>query len=166
MAKRFLFKLLSAGIVLFALVLYLLVQFDVVNIPVTYNIGIFFLILMAGFGALYLITGILTRSRVNLYIAGVLLAGTWIYLSIEFFNLDSIIIIVGSLALLAAMYFLAVLLNGGTTATTADNDKIGYKNFEQRQKEKEKEEEKEEKQLEKDKKSGKVEDIKIKSFKD
>ena len=132
MAKRFLFKLLSAGIVLFALVLYLLVQFDVVTLPVTYKIGIFFLILMAGFGALNLLSGILRRNKANLYASGIFLVGTWIYLCIEFFNLDSIIIIVGSLALLVAMYFLAVLVTGGSTAITADNEKVGYKNFKER----------------------------------
>jgi len=167
MAKRFLFKLLSAAIVLFALVLYLLVEFDVIkNLPVTYNIGIFFLILMAGFGALNLVSGILRASRSNLYAAGVLLTGVWIYISIEFMTIKTTVIVVGSIAIVVAMYFLAVLMTGGVTKNTADNEKVGYKNFEKRQEEKAKEEEEQKKILEKDMKKGKVEEIKIKSFKD
>lgn len=170
MSKRFLYSLLSGLIVLAGLVLWILAEYNVIVMPekITFDFGIFILVELIGFGALNLLSGILRRNQLQLYLSGVLLVGAWIYVALQLFPETPkwYIIVIVSVALMVAMYVIGIFFKGGVSATTADNAKIGYKNYEQRQKAKERQQEKDEKEYNKAVKKGEIEEPKIKSFKD
>lgn len=157
MTKRFIYRVLTAAVVLISLIFYLLIEFKALKLGIKYNFGFFLFLLSVGLGTLNITFGILQVSRINFLAAAFLLSFSYIYLNAEFFKLKIFVTVAVCAALFAASHFIFMLLSGGAYKYDGDNEKEGYKDYKTRLAEK---------NLNKQKQEEKTEETKIKSFKD
>lgn len=164
MKKRIVYASLAGAIVLAALVVFLLNTLDVFHIDVRADLGLFFLILMGGFGVLNLVWGLLNKSIYYVFSSALLLAGAFIYIALEWTGLAWYVIVVVSLCILILVGILSFLCIRWKAADEGANDAPEYKNYEQRKAEGAEERER---QIAREKKiaSGEDEEFQIKSFK-
>ena len=148
MSKNFLSKLLVGLIILAAPVLWLLS----LVIPETFgwfNLSYAVAMVSAGIGLLLIIRGVFKKDnalfkKANIWLGVVLLVVTLLSIASAIaLPKNWIVPIICVLAALAVV--LGIIGTGGKKWDTAENEKVGYKNYHQRKAEEEKQKEKEEK---------------------
>lgn len=141
MAKKLFYKALSVLILIAALTLYIL-QFILHETFGIFDIKVSLLILAGGWGIVSLIKAIASKVNLYLIIAAVLITGAAILSDIifDFLPIDAqknwLYIPIG-IGLLLVFLFIRYLFNIRKW-DAGDNEKLGYKNFRERQAEKEK----------------------------
>lgn len=163
MKKRVVYASLSAVIFAAALVVFLLVSLDAWKTSAG-GLGLFFFVLMSGFGVLNLAWGLTTKSVYFVMSSALLLMGTFIYCGIEWAGLAWYVIVIVSVVILVLVGLLSFVVVRWASQTEGRNDAPDYKNYEQRKEETAVERAN---QIEREKKiaAGEDEEFKIKSFK-
>ena len=138
MKKKVIYAGISAAILVTALVLLILDALNVFSVGMA-DLGLFFLVLMAGFGVLNLAFGLWQRNAYYVFSSALLLAGTFVYCAIEWIPIRWYVIVAIAAVILVLVAILAFLVLRWASPTEGANDSPNYKPYAQRQEEKQEE---------------------------
>ncbi len=162
MKKKVIYAGISAVILVTALVLLILGALNVFSVGMA-DLGLFFLVLMLGFGALNLAFGLWQKNAYYIFSSALLLAGAFVYCAIEWIPIRWYIIVVIAAVILILIAILAFLVLRWASPIEGANDAPTYKNYAEKQEEKQAETERkiaEEQAIIR----GEVKEFQIKSF--
>ena len=162
MKKKVIYAGISAVILVTALVLLILGALNVFSVGMA-DLGLFFLVLMAGFGVLNLAFGLWQKNAYYVFSSALLLAGAFVYCAIEWIPIRWYVIIAIACVILVLIAILAFLVLRWASPVEGANDAPDYKSYKDRQEERQAETEKkiaEEQAIIR----GEVKEFQIKSF--